>query len=249
MRSRTPDQLCAEAVELAREAAAEAAYPHSLGEYLGAVAEGDRLVTHLFGSEEPGYPGWRWGVTVTRASRARLVTVDEVALTPGPEALLAPDWVPWHERLRPGDLGPGDLLPTDADDPRLEPGFAGEAPESEPAERATVADVAAELGLGRPRVLSVLGRTEAAERWEDGFGPRTPTAQSAPASCVSCGFLLPMAGSLRQAFGVCGNEYSPADGHVVSLSFGCGGHSEAAVMPEPPQPAPPVIDHLGADPL
>ncbi|ARQ70116.1 DUF3027 domain-containing protein [Streptomyces marincola] len=249
MRSRTPDPLCAEAVELARAAAEEAAHPHPLGDYLGVVAEGDRLVTHLFGSEEPGYPGWRWGVTVARAARARYVTVDEVALTPGPEALLAPDWVPWNERLRPGDLGPGDLLPTAPDDARLEPGFMGDAPEAEPAERGTVADVAAELGLGRPRVLSPLGRTEAAERWEENFGARTPTAQAAPASCVSCGFLMPMAGALRQAFGVCGNEFSPADGRVVSLGFGCGGHSEAAVVPQPQPPAPPVIDHMGADPL
>ncbi|RBM17773.1 DUF3027 domain-containing protein [Streptomyces sp. PT12] len=238
-----PDRLCAEAVELAREAAEQAAHPHPLGAYLGLVTEGDRLVTHLFESREPGYPGWRWGVTVTRAARARYVTVDEVALTPGPDALLAPDWVPWSERLRPGDMGPGDLLPTESDDPRLEAGFVSDAPETEPAE------VASELGLGRPRVLAWVGLQDAADRWEEQYGPRTPMAQAAPASCVSCGFLLPMAGALRQAFGVCANEFSPADGHVVSLAYGCGGHSEAAVMPEPQVPAPPVIDHLGADPL
>jgi hypothetical protein len=126
MRSRTPDRLCAEAVELARDAAAQAAHPQPLGAYLGAVAEGDRLVTHLFASDDPGYPGWRWCVTVARAARAKYVTVDEVVLTPGPDALLAPDWVPWSERLRPGDLGPGDLLPAEADDPRLEPGYSGQ---------------------------------------------------------------------------------------------------------------------------
>lgn len=258
-RSRTPDRLCAEAVELAREAAAEAARPHPLGPYLGAVAEGDRLVTHLFASEEPGYPGWRWGVTVARASRARYVTVDEVALIPGPDALLAPEWVPWSERLRPGDLGPGDLLPTDSDDPRLEPGYSGqdEPPPNSvaadddpgPEQRGAVADVARELGLDRPRVLSWFGLREAADRWEERFGPDTPMAQAAPASCQTCGFLVPLAGSLRQAFGVCANEYSPADGRVVSLAYGCGAHSEAAEMPKPPAPAPPVIDHMGADPL
>jgi hypothetical protein len=249
MRSRTPDQLCAEAVELAREAAADAAHPQPLGAYLGAIAEGDRLVTHHFASDDPAYPGWRWAVTVARAARARYVTVDEVALTPGPNALLAPDWVPWSERLRRGDLGPGDLLPTDADDPRLEPGFLADAPEAEPAERGDVADVAGELGLGRRRVLSWAGLQEAADRWAEEWGAETPMAQAAPAACVSCGFLLPMAGALRQAFGVCANEVSPADGRVVSLSYGCGGHSEAAVMPETQPPAPPVIDHLGADPL
>jgi hypothetical protein len=58
---------------------------------------------------------------------------------------------------------------------------------------------------------------------------------------------MPLAGSLRQAFGVCANEFSPADGRVVSLSYGCGAHSEAAVMPTPPRPAPPVIDETEVD--
>ncbi|WP_129840919.1 DUF3027 domain-containing protein [Streptomyces sp. RFCAC02] len=252
MRSRTPDRLCAEAVDVARDAAARAAHPQPLGAYLGAVAEGDRLVTHLFASEDPGYPGWRWGVTVARAARAKYVTVDEVALTPGPDALLAPAWVPWHERLRPGDLGPGDLLPAEDDDLRLEPGWTpgtAEAPEHATAERAQVTDVALQPGLGRRRVLSWAGVSEAADRWEETHGPRTPMAENAPGPCVSCGFLLPMAGQLRQAFGVCGNGYSPADGRVVSLAYGCGAHSEAARAPEPQRPAPPVIDHMGADPL
>src|SRR3954471_15510751 len=126
MRSRTPDRLCAEAVELARAAAAEAAHPGTVGEHVDVIAEGDRVVTHFFETAEPGYRGWRWAVTVTRASRAKLVTLDEVVLLPGPDALLAPEWVPWSERLRPGDMGPGDLLPTDAEDLRLEPGYSGE---------------------------------------------------------------------------------------------------------------------------
>src|SRR5947208_1520734 len=43
---------------------------------------------------------------------------DEMA---GPGAILAPQWVPWRERLRPGDLGAGDILPAPADDERLVP--------------------------------------------------------------------------------------------------------------------------------
>ena len=35
------------------------------------------------------------------------MTVDESVLLPGPGALLAPDWVPWQDRLRPGDVGSG----------------------------------------------------------------------------------------------------------------------------------------------
>ncbi|MFT2018361.1 DUF3027 domain-containing protein [Streptomyces sp. 796.1] len=311
MRSRTPDRLCAEAVDLARVAAEEAAFPGPVGEHVSAVADGDRVVTHFFECAEPGYRGWRWAVTVARASRAKVVTLDETVLLPGPEALLAPEWVPWSERLRPGDMGPGDLLPTEADDLRLEPGFSGEdapppnsvlADETSPlravapaadaapaagrpavagelAERADAEDadltagspaapapsaggngaelpvtgslpaVADELGLGRARVLSRYGLHVAADRWDEAYGAKTPMAQAAPASCMTCGFLMPLAGSLRQAFGVCANEFGPADGHVVSLGYGCGGHSEAAVMPKPPRPAPPVIDETVVDPL
>jgi hypothetical protein len=277
-RSRTPDRLCAEAVDLARAAAEEAAAPGVVGEHAGVVSEGDRVVTHFFACHELGYRGWRWAVTVARASRAKVVTVDEVVLLPGPDALLAPEWVPWSERLRPGDLGPGDLLPTEADDLRLEPGYTGEdepppnsavseemadLAEAEDAEvtpspprtlptapsRGSVAAVAEELGMRRARVLSRYGLHTAADRWEEAFGPKTPMAQAAPATCVSCGFLMPIGGSLGQAFGVCANEFSPADGRVVSLAYGCGGHSEAAVMPKPPQPAPPVLDETRVEPL
>ncbi|WP_019549566.1 DUF3027 domain-containing protein [Streptomyces sulphureus] len=297
---RTPDRLCAEAVGLAKEAVEEVAGPGAVGEYVEAVADGDRVVTHFFESRQPGYRDWRWAATVARASRAKVVTVDETVMLPGPDALRAPEWVPWSERLRAGDLGPGDLLPTDADDLRLEPGFSGEeAPppnsavsaEAERAQearesdeltaaedfgdvspvgedlgetelrtgspaapapiptRARIAAVAEDLGMGRARVLSRYGLHTAADRWEEAYGPKSPMAQAAPAACVSCAFLVPLGGSLRQAFGVCANEFSPADGHVVSFAFGCGGHSEAAVMPKPPQPPPPVLDETRNDVL
>lgn len=282
-RSRTPDRLCAEAVDLAREAAEETAAPGVVGEHVGLVSEGDRVVTHLFECKEPGYRGWRWAVTVARASRAKVVTLDETVLLPGPDALLAPEWVPWSERLRPGDMGPGDLLPTEADDLRLEPGYTGEdevppnsalapgAPSHELAERVDAEDaeltdradavsagadgtgrgqiaaLAEEMGMARPRVLSRYGLHAAADRWEEAFGAKTPMAQAAPASCMTCAFLMPVGGSLGQAFGVCANEFSPADGRVVSLAYGCGGHSEAAIMPKPPVPSAPVLDSVTAD--
>ncbi|MEU9027770.1 DUF3027 domain-containing protein [Streptomyces sp. NPDC048383] len=268
---RTPDRVCAEAVELARAAAEEAAFPGVVGEHVSVVAEGDRVVTHFFECKEPGYRGWRWAVTVTRASRAKNVTLDETVLLPGDDALLAPEWVPWSERLRPGDMGPGDLLPTDADDLRLEQGWSDEdAPppnsvvseemaelvEAEDADvtervvvpaRGSITSVAEELGMRRARVLSRYGLHSAADRWDESFGAKTPMAQAAPASCVSCGFLVKIGGSLGQAFGVCANEFGPADGRLVSLSYGCGGHSEAAVMPKPLRPAPPVLDSMATD--
>jgi hypothetical protein len=167
-------------------------------------------------------------VTVARAPRARAATVDEVALLPGAEALVAPPWIPWSERVAPGDLGVGDVLPTPDDDPRLAPGWSGlddlAAASDEPGLRPT----GWELGIGRRRVLSVEGRDGAADRWLRGdTGPGTAMARSAPGSCATCGFLLPVGGPTGSAFGVCANGMSPADGRVVSLAFGCGAHSEA----------------------
>ncbi|MFD4904501.1 DUF3027 domain-containing protein [Kitasatospora purpeofusca] len=271
MRSRTPDRLCAEAVELARQAAEDAVGAETVGGHLGVQAETDRVVTHTFECLDAAYRGWHWAVTVARAPRAKNVTLDEVVLLPGPDAVLAPQWVPWSERLRPGDMGPGDLLPTDADDERLEPGWTGEdepAPNSAVAQaaqedvlvsddpgvqpapvRAQIRAIADELGMGRSRVLSRLGLHLAADRWEKAHGAQTPMAQSAPAGCASCGFLIPIGGSLGQAFGVCGNEFGPADGQIVSFAYGCGGHSEAAVIPAPPAPAALILDELVVEPL
>ncbi|MEV0809874.1 DUF3027 domain-containing protein [Micromonospora sp. NPDC050200] len=218
------DQVCAVAVDVARDAITEVE-PSDVGDHLRAVAEGDRVVTHYFECLLAGYRGWRWAVTVTRVPRSRHVTVCETVLLPGSDALLAPGWLPWQERLKPGDLGPGDLLPTPPDDERLTPGYLLS---DDPA----VEEVSWELGLGRPRVLSREGRTEAAQRWYDGdHGPSAPISVAAPAAarCGTCGFYLPLAGALRQSFGACGNFYAPDDGRVVSVDHGCGAHSEAVV--------------------
>ncbi|UWZ36299.1 DUF3027 domain-containing protein [Dactylosporangium roseum] len=223
-RAAKPDQVCADAVEVAL-LGLDVVDPGHVGQHLGVVAEGDRLVTHFFECGLPGYRGWRWAVTVTRIPRSRQVTICESTLLPGPDALRAPEWVPWQERLQPGDLGVGDLLPTPPDDPRLAPGYVRS---DDPA----VEEVNWELGLGRVRVMSREGRLDAAQRWYDGDrGPNAPISVAAPAlaRCASCGFFLQLAGSLRQAFGVCGNEFAPDDAQVVSADHGCGAHSEVLV--------------------
>ena len=214
------DRLCAEAVEQAREAAEETG--EGVGEHLKVVAEADRVATHFFECLLPGYLGWRWAVVVARAPRARNVTVSEIALLPGDDALVAPVWVPWSERLRAGDVGVGDLLPTDESDERLEPAYVMSDDDA-------VEDVAFELGVGRARVMSRLGRIETADRWYDSeHGPGADISTSAPddARCGTCGFYLPLAGSMRQLFGACGNLYASDDGRVVSADHGCGAHSE-----------------------
>src|SRR3989442_458006 len=121
MRTREPDEICAQAEDLARAAAELMAGASYVGGHVGIQADGDRVVTHLFACLDPAYQGWRWAVTVARAARSKTVTVDESVLLPGPDSILAPEWVPWRERLRPGDLGPGDILPAPADDERLVP--------------------------------------------------------------------------------------------------------------------------------
>src|SRR5689334_17683795 len=88
-RNREPDESCVQAVDLAREAAAQVAGTGRIGEHVGADAEGDRVVTHLFASLDPAYRGWRWAVTLARASRAKTATVSEVVLLPGPDSILA----------------------------------------------------------------------------------------------------------------------------------------------------------------
>jgi Protein of unknown function (DUF3027) len=254
----TADTFCAEAVDLAREALDDLTTPETVGEHLGVEGDEDRVVTHLFEAKLVGYPGWRWAVTVARASRGRTVTVDEAALLPGPDALLPPEWVPWTERLRPGDLGVGDLLPTDEDDERLEPGWNassdvdawdGADADSDDLE-ADLAELAGALDLIRPRVLSPIGLDDAVDRWWSGeLGPESPMAHSAPATCASCGFRLPLRGRLSQMFGVCANEIAPSDGRVVALTFGCGAHSEAVVVPSMASAAEPLLDETGYDVL
>jgi Protein of unknown function (DUF3027) len=123
-RQAEPDQACADAVDLARDAAEADAGPGEVGAHIGMQVDADRVVTHLFASLNPAYAGWRWAVTVARAARSKVVTVSEVVLLPGPDSLLAPPWVPWTERVRPGDLKAGDLMPARSDDERLVPAVA-----------------------------------------------------------------------------------------------------------------------------
>ncbi|MGV0747255.1 DUF3027 domain-containing protein [Mycolicibacter minnesotensis] len=211
--------VLAEAVEHARSAVAEFSGADTVGEHLGVDYEDPTAATHRFGAVLPGYQGWQWAVVVAAIPGATEPTVSEVVLVPGPTALLAPEWVPWDQRVRPGDLGPGDLLAPPADDPRLVPGYTSSGDPQ-------LDEVAGEIGLGRRWLMSPVGRAEAAQRWHDGeHGPDSAMARSTKRICRDCGFYLPLAGELGTMFGVCGNEMS-ADGHVVENRYGCGAHSD-----------------------
>ncbi|HEX2705685.1 MAG TPA: DUF3027 domain-containing protein, partial [Candidatus Lustribacter sp.] len=232
-------------VEVARAALVDVAEPDTVGEHLHFAMDAERLATHYFACTARGYLGWHWAVAVARAPRQKHATVCETSLLPGDDAVLAPTWVPYADRLAPGDLGAADVLPYRTDDDNLVAGFEATGDED------VDATAFFELGLGRPRVLSAEGRECAAQRWYDGaHGPGAEAALHASAQCTSCGYYLPMAGALRAVFGVCANEWSPSDGRVVSLDHGCGAHSETDATPAvSAPPAEHLVDELALDPM
>jgi hypothetical protein len=245
-----PDAACLAAVDLARAATGETAGVMGVGKYLGAQADDTRVVSHLFACPHPGYPGWRWSVTVVRAARSRVVTTNEVVLLPGEGALQAKEWVPWAERIQPRDVTPGVLLPSSGDDPRLEPGYTGgeDAANPDPAELSLIRSVVAELGLGRERVLSAEGRDEAAQRWLAGEGgPDNPLSRLAPDVCETCGFFVRLQGTLGTLFGICANAFSVSEGTVVSVDHGCGAHSNVLADERADETAAPIWDTIEWD--
>ena len=217
------------ALDIAKQAVIEDAGKREyVGEFYSIDSDEERIATYLFEAKLPGYDGWRWAVTVAKVDEQSAPTICDVVLLPGTKALLAPNWIPYSQRIQPGDLGVGDVVPTAADDERLTQGYAA-LPEDEELDITQLF----EFGLGRARVLSVIGRDAASKRWYEGDrGPKTPIARSAPKPCQSCGFFIPIAGSLRTTFGVCSNAISPEDARVVSFDHGCGAHSEALIKAE-----------------
>ena len=214
-------------LELARSAAiADAGSADLVGADVSVEIDDDgRVETYLFEAHLPGYKGWRWCVTIAVVDKKSEPTICDVVVLPGPDALLAPEWVAYRDRIQPGDVGVGDIVPSSLDDTRLVP-----SAHSLIADEELDAMQVFELGLGRARVMSIEGRDQASKRWyESDRGPQSPIAQAAPKPCSSCAFFLPIAGSLRASFGVCANAISPEDARVVSVDHGCGAHSEATL--------------------
>jgi hypothetical protein len=207
------------AAELVTSVSTDAGSP--VGDFVDILEDGPGLYGVQFACTLAGYVGWRWTVSVSLCQGQ--TSINDIVLLPGADAIVAPAWTPYKERVKAEDLGPGDVLPPDADDIRLVPAWsAGDG------DRTGVVDrhFAREIGLGREWVLSLEGREDAADRWYDGpQGPESPIAQAASSHCGSCGFLVSLAGRLADRFGVCANRMSRSDGHVVALRHGCGAHS------------------------
>ncbi|MFJ6550221.1 DUF3027 domain-containing protein [Microbacterium sp. NPDC091676] len=92
------DARLVEAHDLALSALREITPAATIGPAAGFTPEEDGSVSLRFENRLPGYPGWYWTVTVARVDDEE-PTVLEVELLPGDGALLAPEWVPWAERL------------------------------------------------------------------------------------------------------------------------------------------------------
>ncbi|UKA55308.1 DUF3027 domain-containing protein [Arthrobacter sp. FW305-BF8] len=129
-----PDAVLAAAVDAARTAIEGIAKASEIGDHLAARTEGDRVVTHLFESRLPGYLGWQWYAVLTRNSRSKVITVNELGLLPSEDSILAPEWVPWAERVRPEDEqeqdeqeAPGEASTGSATEPDAGPGTDVEA--------------------------------------------------------------------------------------------------------------------------
>ena len=107
---------------LAREALLEITTADTIGQPAGFIDEGDGAISVYFEAEMVGYPGWRWTASIAHLD-GRVPTVLEVELMPGDNAILAPDWVPWVDRLAEyrasqdaADLDAADLDAADSDD-------------------------------------------------------------------------------------------------------------------------------------
>lgn len=231
------DQARAAVVETAGDEAA-------VGAQVSVESTEEGLMSVRFACNLAGYQGWEW--TVDLAVLDGVATVCETALLPGPTALRAPSWVPWSERVRPGDLEPGMVLPYVAEDPRLMPGYTHTGDD----DRDELAIF--EFGLGRERVLAPEARDDVADRWYRGsHGPSAPSAVATAAVCAECAFYVPLSGSFRLMFGACTNEWSPSDGRVVSVDHGCGAHSQTDAerrLSEWPA-ADPIVDSGAIDAL
>ena len=209
--------LGATAIAVARDAVVELG-EGDVGVHLGVTRTGEHAVIHRFAADVPGYGGWEWVAVVACAPGSERITVNEVALQPGREALRAPDWVPYADRVRPGDLGPGDVMPPRPDDERL----------------VDATELDGTSGPNRPAIpcqhtakrLTRHGLDETLHRWRGSdFGPTSEFARHAALHCGSCAFWVPMPEDVMGSFGVCTNEYA-ADGRVAHRGYGCGAHSD-----------------------
>ena len=84
--------------ELALAALGEITSPRTVGAFLRRDDHEDGAYTLRFANTMPGYIGWEWAVSLAELD-AGDPSVLEAELLPTEEALVAPEWVPWSQRL------------------------------------------------------------------------------------------------------------------------------------------------------
>jgi hypothetical protein len=112
-------------VDVARAALFEITPESTVGALISEQLSDDGVSTIQFASTMLGYPDWFWTVSVAQLPDEE-PTVLEAELLPGEGALIAPDWVPWADRLEDykaaqaaiaaGELAAGADDPADDDD-------------------------------------------------------------------------------------------------------------------------------------
>ena len=131
------DSTLAAAIDTAYSAIAEFTPADQIGGHLGVVADDERVITHRFVSNVPGYSGWELFATLARAPRAKAVTVCETGMLPGDGSILAPEWVPWMERASEEERIRLDAIAA-GEDPAKALEAAGFGPKDEPVEEPAV---------------------------------------------------------------------------------------------------------------
>ncbi|TLM84143.1 DUF3027 domain-containing protein [Pseudarthrobacter sp. NamE5] len=162
-RTGKPDAFLAAAVDTARTAIEGITAAATIGRHLAAKSEGDRLVTHLFESRLPGYVGWQWYAVLTRNSRSKVVTVNELGLLPSEDSILAPEWVPWAERVRPEDAQQQESEGAEPEEALLEAGEAAPVRDGEEAAPAGGDPDAADFDADVSDVVDGSSRDDAGE--------------------------------------------------------------------------------------
>lgn len=93
-----PDDILPGVTALARAALEEFTSAETIGEVTGYELLEDGVLNVHFAPKLLGYPGWSWVVSAARVGDED-PTILEADLIPGEGALLAPEWVPWAQRL------------------------------------------------------------------------------------------------------------------------------------------------------
>jgi hypothetical protein len=92
------DVVSTTAVDVARAALLEITPEANIGAFVSEQTNDEGVSTIQFASSMLGYPDWFWTVSVAQLPDEE-PTVLEAELLPGDGALIAPDWVPWADRL------------------------------------------------------------------------------------------------------------------------------------------------------